>query len=71
METTHAAEERGQGTTSRAQPSQIARKPAQGKDERKKRKCERGDPNITLTWDDEKLVMRKVQDRSEEVVRVE
>jgi hypothetical protein len=71
METTHAAEERGQGTKIRAQPSQMARKPAQGKYARKKRKCEREDPNITLTWDDEKLVVGKVQDRSEEVVRVE
>jgi hypothetical protein len=54
-----------------AQPSQIARKTAQGKDARKKRKCETEDPNSTLTWDDAKLVVGKVRDRSEEVVRVE
>jgi hypothetical protein len=71
METTHDIEERCQGKTSMAQPSQIARKPAQGKDARKKRKCETKDPNITLTWDDAELVVRKVRDRSEEVVRVE
>jgi gas vesicle protein len=35
----------------------------------KKRKYETEDPDITLTWDDAELVMDKVQDRSEEVVR--
>ena len=70
MEMTHVVEERGQGTTSREQPSQIARKPSQGKDARKRRKCETKDPNITLTWDDAELVANKVQDKSEEVVRV-
>jgi hypothetical protein len=52
------------------QPSQIKRKPAQGKDARKKRNYEIEDPDITLTWHDADLVMEKVQDKSEEVVRV-
>jgi NACalpha-BTF3-like transcription factor len=66
---TQATEERGQGTTSGAQPSQTTRKLTQGKYVRKKRKYETEDPDITLTWDDVELVANKVQDRSEEVVR--
>jgi hypothetical protein len=51
------------------QPSLMTRNPAQGKYVSKKRKYEIEEPDITLTWDDAKLVMDKVQDRSEEVVR--
>ena len=69
-ETTQVAEERGQGTTSGVSPLQKTRKPTQGKDARNKRKCEIEDPNITLTWDDGDIIVDKLQDRSEEVVRV-
>jgi hypothetical protein len=53
----------------RHNPHKWTRKPVQGKYACKKRKYETEDPDITLTWDDAELVMDKVQDRSEEVVR--
>jgi len=61
-------EERGKGTMRGAQPSQMTRNPAQGKDGHKKRKYETKDLDITLTWDDAELVADKVEDMSEEVV---
>jgi hypothetical protein len=36
----------------------------------KKRKYETEDPDITLTWDHAEHVTDKVQDKSEEVVRI-
>jgi hypothetical protein len=43
--------------------------PAQGTYARKTRKYETKDPDITLTWDDAELIIDKVQDMNEEVVR--
>jgi hypothetical protein len=66
----HAAKERAQGATSGVYPSQTVRKPAQEKEACKGRKYEMEDPYITLTEDDAELIADKVQDRSEEVVRI-
>ena len=48
----------------------MEREPVQGKYVCKKRNYEIEDLDITLAWNDAELVADKVQDKSEEVVRI-
>jgi hypothetical protein len=67
---TQGQQETGPRTTSGAHPSQSAKETTQGIDTHGKNKYDTEDPDITLTWDDAELIANKVQDKSEQVVKM-